>query len=58
MNIHCFLLYHKVTETVVATSYSAYSGIKTSGAIANIRNMEPIIAGLLGGLTGLDLEQV
>jgi sigma-B regulation protein RsbU (phosphoserine phosphatase) len=29
--------------------YGTYSGIKTSGAIANIRNLGPMIAGLVGG---------
>lgn len=29
--------------------YGTYSGIKTSGAIANIRNLGPMIAGLIGG---------
>jgi sigma-B regulation protein RsbU (phosphoserine phosphatase) len=29
--------------------YGTYSGIYTSGAIANIRNIGPIIAGLIGG---------
>ncbi len=29
--------------------YGTYSGIKTSGAIANIRNLAPMIAGLIGG---------
>jgi sigma-B regulation protein RsbU (phosphoserine phosphatase) len=29
--------------------YSTYSGIHTSGAIANIRNLSPMIAGLIGG---------
>jgi sigma-B regulation protein RsbU (phosphoserine phosphatase) len=30
--------------------YGTYTGIQTSGAIANIRNLGPMIAGLLGGL--------
>jgi len=30
--------------------YGTYSGVKTTGAIANIRNLGPMIAGLLGGL--------
>ena len=29
--------------------YGTYTGIQTSGAIANIRNLGPMIAGLLGG---------
>lgn len=29
--------------------YGTYSGIKTSGAIANIRNLAPMIVGLVGG---------
>jgi sigma-B regulation protein RsbU (phosphoserine phosphatase) len=29
--------------------YGTYSGVKTSGAIANIRNLAPMMAGLLGG---------
>lgn len=29
--------------------YGTYSGVKTTGAIANIRNLGPMIAGLLGG---------
>jgi sigma-B regulation protein RsbU (phosphoserine phosphatase) len=29
--------------------YGTYSGIYTSGAIANIRNLSPMIAGLIGG---------
>lgn len=29
--------------------YSTYSGVKTTGAIANIRNLAPMIAGLIGG---------
>jgi len=29
--------------------YGTYSGIRTSGAIANIRNLEPMLAGLIGG---------
>ena len=34
--------------------YGTYSGIQTSGAIANIRNVGPIMGGLLGGpLVGL-----
>jgi sigma-B regulation protein RsbU (phosphoserine phosphatase) len=34
--------------------YGTYSGVQTSGAIANIRNLGPMIAGFLGGpLAGL-----
>ncbi len=34
--------------------YGTYSGIQTSGAIANIRNVGPVMGGLLGGpLVGL-----
>ncbi len=34
--------------------YGTYSGVQTSGAIANIRNLSPMIAGFLGGpLAGL-----
>ncbi|MFC1981836.1 LytS/YhcK type 5TM receptor domain-containing protein, partial [Chloroflexota bacterium] len=29
--------------------YGTYSGVKTTGAIANIRNLGPMVAGLLGG---------
>jgi sigma-B regulation protein RsbU (phosphoserine phosphatase) len=29
--------------------YGTYSGVQTSGAIANIRNLGPMIAGFLGG---------
>jgi sigma-B regulation protein RsbU (phosphoserine phosphatase) len=29
--------------------YSTYSGVQTTGAIANIRNIGPMIAGLIGG---------
>lgn len=29
--------------------YGTYSGVQTSGAIANIRNLGPMMAGLLGG---------
>ncbi|MFC1995676.1 LytS/YhcK type 5TM receptor domain-containing protein [Chloroflexota bacterium] len=29
--------------------YGTYSGVKTTGAIANIRNLGPMIAGLMGG---------
>jgi sigma-B regulation protein RsbU (phosphoserine phosphatase) len=29
--------------------YGTYSGVKTTGAIANIRNLAPMIAGLIGG---------
>ncbi len=29
--------------------YGTYSGVQTSGAIANIRNLSPMIAGFLGG---------
>jgi sigma-B regulation protein RsbU (phosphoserine phosphatase) len=34
--------------------YGTYSGVQTSGAIANIRNLGPMVAGFLGGpLAGL-----
>jgi phosphoserine phosphatase RsbU/P len=33
----------------VLAIYGTYAGIKTSGAIANIRNMGPMVAGLIGG---------
>lgn len=29
--------------------YGTYSGIQTSGAICNIRNLSPMIAGFIGG---------
>jgi len=29
--------------------YGTYSGVKTTGAIANVRNLAPMIAGLIGG---------
>jgi len=33
----------------VLAVYGTYSGVQTSGAIANIRNLGPMIAGFLGG---------
>jgi phosphoserine phosphatase RsbU/P len=33
----------------VLAIYGTYSGVKTGGAIANIRNLSPIVAGLLAG---------
>jgi sigma-B regulation protein RsbU (phosphoserine phosphatase) len=44
-----------VDQVVIAVTFGAlaiygtYSGVQTSGAIANIRNLSPMLAGFLGG---------